>query len=205
MSNSSGFLRDASRRQERARDPRGRLAERREKGLWSFLTWSFFLSQVATMQQASAAQAQAGGTGDEAGPTSDPAAGQAAKNALLPVEAAMLAGMQEAAPQATTQGSAQQATAPTEFLAGAPGEAVGVTAQDQTEEFFRRAADQCHAQCRDGPKIAVGDGPRPGRRCSRCECRSVAIDGRPLGRGPFTRHGPRRCRAPDRYGSRQCR
>ena len=135
MSNSSGFLRDASRRQERARDSQGRLAERREKGLWSFLTWSFFLSQVVTMEQASAAEAQAGGTGDEAGPTSDPAAGQAARNAFLPVEAAMLAELQEAGPQATTQSLAQQATAPIALLAGAPGEAAVATVPDSTDEF----------------------------------------------------------------------
>ena len=190
MSNSSGFLRDASRRQERARDPRGRLAERREKGLWSFLTWSFFLSQVATMQQASAAQAQAGGTGDEAGPTSDPAAGQAAKNALLPVEAAMLAGMQEAAPQATTQGSAQQATAPTEFLAGAPGEAVGVTAQDQTEEFSGARQTSATPNAETAPKSLLAmapdlDGGAPGANAAA----SPSTDG-PSGEGHLPARAP---------------
>ena len=130
MSDSPVFLRDSSRRQERTRDPQGRLAERREKGLWSFLTWSFFLSQVATMEQASAAEAQEGGTADEAGPASDASAGQAARNAFLPIEPAIVAEMQEAAPPATPQGLAQQATAPTAFLAGAPGEMAGATAQD---------------------------------------------------------------------------
>ena len=134
MSDSSVILRESSRRQERARDPQGRLAERREKGLWSFLTWSFFLSQVATMEQASAAAAQAGGAGDEVGSIGDPAAGQAARNAFLPIEPAMLAEIQEAAPQATTQGVAQEATAPAAVLAGAPGETAGVTAQYPPED-----------------------------------------------------------------------
>jgi hypothetical protein len=133
MSNSPVFLRDSSRRQERARDPQGRLAERREKGLWSFLTWSFFLSQVATMDQASAAAAQAGGAGDEAGSTVDPGAGQAARNAFLPIEPAMLSEMQEAAPQATTQSVVQDATAPNALLARVPGETAGTIA-DPAEE-----------------------------------------------------------------------
>ena len=108
------------------------------RGLWSFLTWSFFLSQVVTMEQASAAEAQAGGTGDEAGPASDPAAGQAARNAFLPVEAAMLADMQEAAPQVATQGLVQEATAQTAFLTSAPGEAAGAMVPDRADSSGAR-------------------------------------------------------------------
>jgi hypothetical protein len=158
MSNSPVFRRDSSRRQERARDPQGRLAERREKGLWSFLTWSFFLSQVATLEQASAAEAPAGGAGDEAGSAVNPGAGQAARNAFLPVEPAMLAEMQAAAPQATTQSVVQDATAPAAFLASVPGEPAGAIAPDPTEESSgaRQTSAAPNAEAVTQSLIAVG-------------------------------------------------
>ena len=106
-----------ARPQERSSNPKGRLSERREKGLWSFLTWSFFLSQVVGAEQASAAATRPSGSADDTTSTSDAAVSQAATNAVRPLTAET----QEAAADASVQNLAQ-AAAPSVFLAAAPAE-----------------------------------------------------------------------------------
>ena len=173
MSNSPVFCGIPRAGRKRARDPQGRLAERREKGLWSFLTWSFFLSQVATMEQASAAEAQAGGSGDEQVSTSDPAGRPGREKCLPPpVEPAMLAEMREAgtAGDTTQEAWPRQATAPTAFLAGAPGE----RGRRDSSRIGRRilqatSADQCRARHRRPRRRSSRT--RPGRPVVAPQCR----------------------------------
>jgi len=52
----------------------GRASSHREHGLWSFLTWSFFLSQLLAAQQLIGAAANAAEAADEAQTSSDPSA-----------------------------------------------------------------------------------------------------------------------------------
>jgi hypothetical protein len=104
-------------RQERSGGLQERLFERREKGLWSFLTWSFFLSQVVGAEQASAAEARPSGAADDTASTSDTAVGQAATSGVRPPTAEI----QEVATGPLVQ-SLAQAAAPSVFLAAAPAE-----------------------------------------------------------------------------------
>jgi hypothetical protein len=104
-------------RQERPGGLQERLFERREKGLWSFLTWSFFLSQVVGAEQASAAEARPSGAADDTASTSDTAVGQAATSGIRPATAEI----QEAATDPLVQ-SLAQAAAPSAFHAASPAE-----------------------------------------------------------------------------------
>ena len=128
-----------ARRQERSGGLLDRLFERREKGLWSFLTWSFFLSQMVGAEQASAAAARSAGTADETASTNDADAGQAAGNAFLPPGPVILAEMQEAAAQSVQ--SLTQAAAPANVLA-APAEFAAPAEMRSTDEVLGCTADQ---------------------------------------------------------------
>ena len=121
------------RRAERSGGLQERLFERREKGLWSFLTWSFFLSQMVGAEQASAGAARSAGTADEAGSTNDANAGPAAGHAFLPPGLVALAEMQEAAAAQPAQSLAQVA-APPAFLPDAPAEFTGPAGGDSPDE-----------------------------------------------------------------------
>lgn len=81
---------------------------RREKGLWSFLTWSFFLSQVVAAEHAAAGSAQSAGADDKA-QTSDTTAGQAAQKSFLPLDPVATPETPEDAQRVLTQAAALEA------------------------------------------------------------------------------------------------
>ncbi len=128
-----------ARRPERSGGLLDRLFERREKGLWSFLTWSFFLSQMVGAEQASAAAARSAGMADETASTNDANAGQAAGNAFLPPGPFDLAEIPEAAAQPVQ--SLTQAAAPANVLA-APAEFAAPAEMRSTDESSACTADQ---------------------------------------------------------------
>ncbi len=66
------------------RDP-ANISQHRQKGLWSFLTWAFFISQVLGMQQAFAAAARGEAAADNASENSGADPAQAASTPLQPL------------------------------------------------------------------------------------------------------------------------
>jgi hypothetical protein len=71
------------RRNERAEPPLQRPSKGREQGQWSFLTWSFFLSQILAAEQAVAMAAQPGATTEEAATHADPASAAGPNSGML--------------------------------------------------------------------------------------------------------------------------
>jgi hypothetical protein len=65
MTSASNNLHRTSRKPDQSQAAAVHAAERREKGLWTFLTWSFFLSQAIAADQALAASARAAQDGEE--------------------------------------------------------------------------------------------------------------------------------------------
>src|SRR5262245_27513486 len=66
------------------REPAG-ASQNRQKGLWNFLTWSFFISQIVMAQQAYAGTANLGTTTDDHSSTGDGDPAHAATGTLLPL------------------------------------------------------------------------------------------------------------------------
>ena len=76
--------------------------QQREKGLWNFLTWSFFISQIMVAEQFLGSAAKAGEVvAHEALPASDAAAAQAVIGSLQ-AEGRLGGGIEETAQDATS-------------------------------------------------------------------------------------------------------
>jgi hypothetical protein len=101
MSNRIAAQRSGSVRKTEPKD-QGPVSKGKEKGLWNFLTWSFFLSQVVAAEQAAAASAQVAASGDDAGQHDGASAGSNAGVPLAPVDFAPSAA-QDGAPASPTQ------------------------------------------------------------------------------------------------------